>query len=98
MRDEKDRTRLMVKVLVAIVVLLIIIVAYLTVISSAINNFAAQKQVEGANLFISQILIPELQTQGYVALPLGNNQTLYLVPYNPNQNRTVGNTSTNSTK
>ncbi len=98
MRDEKDRTRLVVKILIAVVVLLVIIVAYLTVISSAINNFAAQKQVEGANLFISQILIPELQTQGYVAIPIGN-QTLYLVPYNPNTNKTIENTqSTNATK
>jgi len=84
MRTETDKTRLIVKILIAVVVLLAIIVLYLVVIQQQYNNFVDQKRIEGIDLFISQILIPQLQTNGYVQLPIGN-QTLYLAPFSPEQ-------------
>jgi len=97
MRSETDRMRLVVRILIAVVVLLAIIVLYLAVFQAQYNNFVAQKQTEGINLFISNYLIPQLQQQGYVSLRIGN-QTLYLVPIQPGNRsasnaRTSGNTT-----
>lgn len=81
------------KILIAVVVLLAIIVLYLTVFQAQYNNFVNQKRVEGIDLFVSQILIPQLQQNGYVQIPIGN-QTLYLVPVRPgNQTQTGGNSA-----
>ncbi|NCN52043.1 hypothetical protein GW931_03460 [archaeon] len=79
MRSETDKTKLIVKILIAVVVLLAIIVLYLVVFQQQYNNFVDAKRVEGIDLFISQILIPQLQqTGGYVQIPVGN-QTMDLV-------------------
>ena len=88
MREEKDKTKLIIRVLIAVVALLAIIVLYMAVFQQQYNNFVAEKQIEGANLFITQILIPQLQAQGYVAIPIGN-ETLYLVPVQPEQANTT---------
>jgi len=82
MRSESDKTKLIVKILIAVVVLLALIVLYLVVFQQQYNNFINEKRVEGIDLFISQILIPQLQQNGYVQIPVGN-QTLYLVPVQP---------------
>ena len=59
--------------------LLVIIVLYLTVFQQQYNNFVNQKRVEGIDLFIGQVLIPQLkQTGGYIQIPLGN-QTMNFI-------------------
>ena len=101
MRNENDKTKLIVKILIVVVILLALIVLYLVVFQQQYNNFVAQKQTEGINLFISQYLIPQLQQNGYVSIPIGN-QTLYLVPVVPGNQTTQGtgsgNVSTNTTQ
>lgn len=86
------------KILVAVVVLLAIIVLYLAVFQTQYNNFVNQKRVEGIDLFISQVLIPQLQQNGYVQIPIGN-QTLYLVPVQPgNRTQTSGNSASQASQ
>ena len=81
MRDEKDRTTSIVKILLVVVILLVLIVLYLLVFQTQYNNFINEKRAEGVNLAVTQIL-SELQANGYVQIPIGN-QTLILVPYIP---------------
>ncbi|MBS3084338.1 hypothetical protein J4411_00285 [Candidatus Pacearchaeota archaeon] len=81
MRDEKDKTKLIIKVLIAVVFLLALIVLYLAVFQQQYNNFVNEKRTEGINLAVSEILA-QLQTNGYVTIPVGN-QTLILIPYIP---------------
>ncbi|PJE81301.1 hypothetical protein COU58_03210 [Candidatus Pacearchaeota archaeon CG10_big_fil_rev_8_21_14_0_10_32_42] len=83
MRDEKDKTKLIVKVLISVVVLLILIVLYMAVFQQQYNKFVDEKRAEGVNLAVSEILI-QLQNNGYVQIPVGN-ETLILVPYIPPQ-------------
>jgi hypothetical protein len=86
MRDEAERTRLMIKALIAIVVVLGLIVIYLLVAQPAYNNALNQAGYsgfgQGINYTINSIL-SSIQTKGYVQIPLGNNRTLILVPYVP---------------
>jgi len=79
MRNDIDKTKLIVRILIAVVALLVIIVLYLTVFQQQYNNFVNQKRIEGIDLFIGQVLIPQLQqTGGYIQIPLGN-QTMNFI-------------------
>ena len=99
MRNETDKTKLIVRILMAVVVLLVVIVLYLAVFQQQYNSFVNQKRIEGIDIFISQVLIPQLQAKGYVQIPLGGNRTIYLVPARPRPtNSTTGNTSKTSVK
>lgn len=84
MSNESDKTKLMIKVLIAVVVLLAIIVLYLLVFQNQYNNFVNERRAEGVNLAVSQILA-EIQANGYVQIPIGD-QVLILVPYIPEGN------------
>ncbi|MCR4327528.1 MAG: hypothetical protein NUV46_03025 [Nanoarchaeota archaeon] len=86
MGSENERTRLIIKVLMAVVVLLVVIVLYLLVFQTQYNNFVNEKRAEGVNLAVSQILA-DLQTNGYVQIPVGD-EVLILVQYIPPQNVT----------
>ncbi len=93
MRDEVEKTRLIIKALIAIVVVLGLVVVYLLVAlpayNSSLNNAYGQGVNYGVNYTVLSIL-QSIQTHGYVAIPLGNNQTAYLTAFNPNA---VGNSS-----
>ncbi len=100
MRSESDKTRLTIRILIAVVVFLAIIVLYFVILQPQYNNLVIKSQNEGVNLFISQYLVPQLQQNGYVSLPVGN-QTIYLVPVQPGNgtsSNTTGTTSGNTTK
>jgi len=72
-------------ILIAVIVVMIIILSYFVIIKPGLENSAQNHRVEGYNVAINSILT-QLQQQGYVQLTIGN-QTLFLVPYNP-QNTT----------
>ncbi len=85
MREEGAKTRLVIGILITVVALLLLFVLYLVVFQPQYSKFVDEKRIEGIDLFIGQILIPQLQANGYVEIPIGN-QTLYLVPAQPQQN------------
>lgn len=67
--------------LIAVIVVMALVISYF-VIKPKIDKRDIDNQVKGYNLAIDSLL-SQLQQQGYIQLGMGN-ETLYLVPYNPN--------------
>ena len=74
-------------IMIAILALVIIVLAgmmvYSFVVKPKISGYNVAKQTEGVQIAISYI-IGQLQQNGFVQIPVGN-QTLILVPYTPPQ-------------
>lgn len=69
--------------LVLVIVVLAGIVVYAFAIKPAYTGYVANKQVEGYNVCVANLLT-QLQQNGFVQVNLGNG-TLYLAPFNPQQ-------------
>ena len=78
------RTNIFIAVLILVIVILAAIMLYAFFIKPQIQGYAVQKQNEGVQIAVNSILL-QLQQNGFVQIPLNQNQTLYLVPYNPQQ-------------
>ena len=72
-----NRTRILITVLVLIIVVLAGIVVYSFLIKPQISGYVTNKQIEGANLVLTQIVNTVVQCQTF-PLPIGN-QTIHLV-------------------
>ncbi len=81
---RQDKTKLTIKILSAAVILLLIFIAFFFVIQPQMNKYANERRLEGAELYVYQVILPQLQSNGYVQIPIGN-ETLVLVPYIPEQ-------------
>lgn len=79
--DGRYRTLFVITLLVALV--LILIVAYIVLIKPSFNGYVVKKQIEAKDLTLLSIL-NQVQQQGYAQITYGN-QTLVLIPYNPQQ-------------
>ena len=66
-----------------VLVVLIIIVVYAFLIKPKIQGYVVNKQIEASDFIIGTIF-NQIQQQGYVQLTY-SNQTLVLIPYNPQQ-------------
>ncbi len=85
----KDNRGKIMWILVAVIIVLVLVLLFLFVVRPSMNNFVVNKQIEGVNMAYGDV-VNQIQTNGYFALPLGNNeagepQTLVLVPYVPPQ-------------
>ena len=80
--DNKYRTFFVATLLVAIV--LIGVLVYMVFLKPTIQGYAVEKQVEGANFAVSNI-ISQIQQQGFAQISLGDNQSLFLAPFDPQQ-------------
>jgi len=80
-----NRTKVVIVFLVLVVVILAGILLYAFVlkpkVSGFITGYTTQGQIQGVQFCVADIL-NQLQQNGFVQLPLGN-QTLILVPYVP---------------
>jgi hypothetical protein len=85
----KEKRDILVICLVLTVVLLIGFISYMFLIKPAINANAinwANKGYNQAQIDMINSLLSQLQQNGYVLIPTGNgNQTIALVPYQPQQ-------------
>lgn len=77
------KTGILVSILVLIIVVLAGIVAYAFVLRPAYTGYVVDRQVEGYNVCVSN-LISQLQQNGFVQVTLGN-QSIYLAPIAPEQ-------------
>ena len=48
------------------------------------NRYADERRLEGIEYYVLEVILPQLQANGYVQIPIGN-ETLILVPYIPEQ-------------
>lgn len=86
--DENRRARVIILALVIVVVLLLGIIAYFLWIKPLYNT----KQMEAYNSGIVYAqnallsnMITQIQQTGFVQIPLNENQTLYLAPFDPSK-------------
>lgn len=78
-----DRRNTLMLVLVLVIVVLAGILIFTLLVRPAISGYSIEKQQEGVQIAVNSILL-QLQQQGFVQIPIGN-QTLILVPYQPQQ-------------
>ncbi|MCA9487976.1 MAG: hypothetical protein KC516_03375 [Nanoarchaeota archaeon] len=78
-RDRNSKS-LSMKILIAVVVILALFIIFMFLVRPGVNNYAYKNQITGANAILGNI-VQTVQAQGYYAIPLGENQTLVLVPY-----------------
>ena len=89
---EENKTKWVISALVVIIVILLGVVAYFLWVQPAYNSFLNEKQIEAYNLGQTDLIngmIAQLQQAGYVQINLANNQTLYMAPFNPEQQQNV---------
>lgn len=84
-----NRTKVLIVFLVLVIVVLAGVMAFTYLIKPKVTGYVTEKQTEGVQIAVNAILM-QLQQQGYVQIPLGvdedgQQQVLYLVPYNPQQ-------------
>lgn len=79
-----DRKGLMLIILTILVVVMGAALLYFFVIAPTIQGYVVEKQTEGVQIAVNTIL-SQIQQYGYVQIPVGENQTLVLVPYTPQQ-------------
>jgi len=81
MRPENTnkKHKITVRILVAVVAVLILFIAFFFVVQPGVSTHDQKQQIEGANNVIGQIL-NSVKTQGYIGIPLDENNTLNLVP------------------
>ena len=80
-RNERDSRPWIIRLLIIIVVLLVLFVIFMFIVRPGINKYVIIKQVEAQNYVFADMLV-QLQNTGYYQLQMGN-QTLVLVPYQP---------------
>ncbi len=83
MREQNYNSSLIVKALILIIIILVGILAYSFLVKPFIDKTIQQKQIDaytvGQTDLINAILI-QIQQTGRVAIPVGNNQSLVLIP------------------
>ena len=82
--EQKNRTGLVITLLVVVIILLSVVVLYSFLIQPKFNGFVVDKQNEGilaGQNYVVQSILTQVQQNGYVEIPVGENQTLVLVPY-----------------
>ena len=72
--------------LIALIVLMLAIFTYVFLVRPAINAQAigwANKGYEQGQIDMINAVLSQIQQNGYVQIPAGENQTIILVPYQP---------------
>lgn len=83
--ERNNKTGKVIGVLILIIVLLLAVVVYTLLIKPQFNAYVIEKQTETAELVLNTLLL-QVQQQGYVQITdFETNQTVVLVPYNPEQ-------------
>jgi len=70
--------------LVLVIVVLSGFMVYAFVITPALTGYVIDRQNEGVQIAVNQI-VAQVQQNGFVQIPLGEDQTLFLAPFDPQQ-------------
>ena len=71
-------------VLSVLVMVLVLVLLYVLVFVPTFNNYVIDKQFEAQNILVAN-MVSLIQSEGYVQIPLSENESLVLVPYVENQ-------------
>lgn len=81
---QDNQNKLTIKILSIVIIVLLLFIAFFFVVKPQMNKYADERRLEGIDLYIYNFILPQLQANGYVQIPIGN-ETLILVPYIPEQ-------------
>ena len=68
-----------INILIAVVTVLILFIAFFFIAKPQMENYEIKKQTEGVN-YILETILQSVQTNGYIGIPVDENQTVNLVP------------------
>lgn len=78
MNNEKKH-KIIIWVMIMIILILLLFIIYSFIFLPAYNNLIVKKQAEAQQVLIYGMM-QQIQQQGYVSIPLSQNETLVLVP------------------
>jgi len=81
--EEKSKHKKLVWILAIIIIILIGVISYSSLLKPSFDNYIQQKQIDAYNLGQSDLIIAivnQIQQKGAVQIPVGNNQSIVLVP------------------
>ena len=81
---QDNPSKLTIRILSIVIILLVVFMAFFFVIKPQMNKYADERRLEGIEFYVLEVILPQLQANGYVQIPIGN-ETLVLVPYIPEQ-------------
>ncbi|MEA3414386.1 MAG: hypothetical protein U9Q99_02580 [Nanoarchaeota archaeon] len=85
--DKKDKSNRMMKILIGVIIVLVVFIAFFFLIKPGYNKFVYNQQMQGYNIGVTDIytnMLTQIENSGAYQVPISENQTLILVPYNPN--------------
>jgi hypothetical protein len=82
MKDKKDKKNLAIKIMAGIIILLILFITYSFIVKPQLQKYNDNRRLEGIEFYVLSVILPQLQQNGFVQIPIGN-ETLILVPYIP---------------
>ncbi len=80
---QENKKVLIIGILALVIVILGAMVIYTYIAKPVVTGYESKIYNQGASNVLS-VLVNQIQTQGYVQIPVGN-QTLVLAPYTPPQ-------------
>jgi len=80
MGQDRNKTGLIIGILLLVILVLVAVLAYVFLISPKISGYAVNNQIQGYQIAINEILA-QIQQNGYVQIPVSENQSVILVPY-----------------
>jgi Tfp pilus assembly protein PilE len=75
------RTGLVIVILLVVILVLVGVMIFSFFVRPSYTGYVVDKQIEAQNILLANIVM-QVQQNGFVQIPVGN-QTLYLVPFNP---------------
>lgn len=72
--------KIIIAVLISIIIVLSFFMCYLLLYKPYLNDLQTKAQTEGAAKIIN-VILTQINTNGYIQIPYGDNQSVILVPY-----------------
>ncbi len=80
MGQGMNKTGLIIGILLLVILVLAAVLAYVFLINPKISGYAVNNQIQGYQIAINDILA-QIQQNGYVQIPVSENQSVILVLY-----------------
>ena len=84
MHERRDKKSLTIKIMAAVIIVLMLFMVFVFVIKPQMAKYDDNRRLEGIEYYVLAVILPQLQQNGFVQIPIGN-ETLILVPYIPPQ-------------
>jgi hypothetical protein len=86
----KDKKDVLIRVLAFSLIILLLVLIYILIIGPMIKNKQSLTYNSGYNqgqVDLLRAMVLQIQNQGFVNIPVNQNQSLVLIPYTPQQNQ-----------